>query len=84
MSQTKTPPWEREQHATRTRLENCVCIAMEAGYRSNAKRAWAELCALRAVAEAAECRLHGDHRDTIDDLDDLRAALKEWRAICPR
>lgn len=78
---TPKPPWEWEQHTPRTRLENCVCIAMEDGYRANAKRAWAELCDLRTrlaalerVMKAAESLVMQNYRGP-EDYDELRAAI---------
>lgn len=101
MSQTKTPPWESaKQYSQCTDIEKVfLWVWVETHHdihKPTIERAWSELCALRAVAEAAEhaMRIDLDLNSfcLCDECDEgetcmqcrLRAGLAEWRAICPR
>lgn len=86
MSQTKTPPWERTSREGRTSLERYVLSLWYYGDRKVAEQTWSELCALQAVAEAVEkyLTLNPTQENVALAWVQIEAALKEWRALCPR
>lgn len=86
MSQPKTPPWERDATTT---LELAINVLWDVpGDGTPAKRAWSELCALQAVAEAAQ-ELIDDYgvipqMSIVKQAGKLRSALAALEAICPK
>lgn len=76
----KPPPWERSCSEL-TAIEKALFHHFD-GFQEQAVAAWSELCALRAVSEAAEGMM--GMGSGFECWEKLGAALKEWRAICPK